>query len=100
MGGKLRNSYSLCIWNEKQAYHALDCKLGGYVSLRHNSVRDTIAFFLREAKCKDFRVKPGMIPVDASHYKTSTITQDDARLDNSAVGLLYFDIIFFISEFF
>ena len=68
------------------SYHALDCKLGGYVSMRHNSVRDTIALFLRQAKCRDVKVEPGMIPVNATHYKRSTITQDDARLDVSAVG--------------
>ena len=28
-----------------------------------------------------------MIPVDASHYKTSTMTQDDARIDVSATGV-------------
>ena len=55
--------------------------------MRHNSVRDTIAFFLREAKCRDVKVEPGMIPVNASHYKRSTITQDDARLDVSAIGV-------------
>ena len=55
--------------------------------MRHNSVRDTIAFFLREAKFRDVKVKPGMISVNASHYKRSTITQDDARLDVSAVGV-------------
>ena len=29
----------------------------------------------------------GMIPVNALHYKRSTITLDDARLDVSAIGV-------------
>ena len=55
--------------------------------MRHNSVRDTVAFLLKEAKCKDVKVEPALIPVNASSYKRSTITNDDARLDVSAVGV-------------
>jgi len=85
---EIDGSPRICACGTKNSpYHALDCKLGGYVSMRHNSVRDTIAFFLREAKFRDVKVKPGMISVNASHYKRSTITQDDARLDVSAVGV-------------
>ena len=72
---------------ENSHYHALDCKLGGYVSMRHNSVRDTIAFFMKEANCKDVKVEPSMAPVNASLYSSSTITQSDARLDISAIGV-------------
>ncbi len=31
-------------------YHSLDCKMGGYVSMRHNAIRDTFAYLLRESK--------------------------------------------------
>ena len=87
-GWEIDGTPRICACGKKNSpYHALDCKLGGYVSMRHDSVRDTIAFFLREAKCRDVKVEPGMIPVNASHYKRSTITQDDARLDVSAVGV-------------
>ena len=87
-GWEIEGTPTICACGTKNStYHALDCKLGGYVSMRHNSVRDTIAFFLREAKCKDVKVEPAMIPVNALHYKRSTITQDDARLDVSAVGV-------------
>ena len=87
-GWEIDGTPRVCACGTKNnSYHALDCKLGGYVSMRHNSVRDTIAFFLREAKCRDVKVEPGMIPVNATHYKRSTITQDDARLDVSAVGV-------------
>ena len=87
-GWEIDGTPRICACGTKNSpYHALDCKLGGYVSMRHYSVRDTIVFFLREAKCRDVKVEPGMIPVNASHYKRSTITQDDARLDVSAVGV-------------
>ncbi|KAL5248164.1 hypothetical protein ACHWQZ_G017367 [Mnemiopsis leidyi] len=87
-GWEIDETPRICACGTKNSpYHALDCKLGGYVSMRHNSVRDTIVFFLREAKCRDVKVEPGMIPVNASHYKRSTITQDDARLDVLAVGV-------------
>ena len=48
--GNWWNPQDLRLWYKNSPYHALDCKLGGYVSVRHNSVRDTIAFLLKEAK--------------------------------------------------
>ena len=55
--------------------------------MRHNSVRDTIVFFMKEAKCKDVKVEPGLAPANASLYSSSTITQSDDRLDISAIGV-------------
>ena len=87
-GWVIEGTPKICACGTKNSpYHALDCKLGGYVSMRHNSVRDTIAFLLKEAKYRDVNVEPGLAPVNASLYKRSTITQDDARLDVSAVGV-------------
>ena len=88
-----------CSCGEKNSvYHAMDCKLGGYVSMRHDSIRDTLAYFLREAKCKDVRIEPSLMPVNASLFKRRSNTQDEARLDISAVGVYapfektYFDV--------
>jgi hypothetical protein len=55
--------------------------------MRHDNIRDTIAYFLREAQCRDVRVEPSLMPVNASNFKNMTNTQDDARLDISAVGV-------------
>ena len=33
--------------------HCLDCKIGGYVSMRHNQTRNTFANLLQKAGCKD-----------------------------------------------
>ncbi len=57
------------------------------MSMRHNAVRDTFAYFLKEAKCKDVRVEPSLMPVNATQFSRSTNVQDEARLDISAVGV-------------
>ena len=68
-------------------YHSLDCKLCGYVCMRHNAIRDTAAFFLQEEKCKDVRIEPALLPVQPTSFSRKTNTQDEARLDVAAVGL-------------
>ena len=66
--------------------------------MRHDSIRDTPAYFLRGAKCKDVRIEPSLMPVNASLFKRRSNTQDEARLDISAVGVYapfektYFDV--------
>ena len=55
--------------------------------MRHDNIRDTMAYFLREVQCRDVRVEPSLMPVNASNFKNMTNTQDDARLDISAVGV-------------
>ena len=42
--------------------HCLTCKRGGYVIIRHNAVRDTLAEVLREVCC-DVKGEPQLIPV-------------------------------------
>ena len=87
-GWKIQGVPSKCACgNVNSIYHALDCKLGGYVSMRHNAIRDTAAFFLREAKCKDVRIEPALLTVQPSSFSRKTNTQDEARLDVAAVGL-------------
>ena len=66
--------------------HCLSCKKGGYVIIRHNVVRDTIAELLEQV-CKDVRVEPRLIPVTGETLPPSTNTNDGARADVSAIGL-------------
>ncbi len=67
--------------------HSLDCKLGGYVHMRHNAIRDTEARIMREV-ANDVRIEPPLQPImDSSHLKTGTIVADGARLDVSARGI-------------
>ena len=55
--------------------------------MHHNTIRDTAAFFFREAKCKDVRIEPTLLTVQPSSFSRKTNTQDEARLDVAAVGL-------------
>ena len=64
--------------------HTLTCKIKCYVSIRHNSLRDTIAKLLTSV-CIDVETKPQ--PLSVPHtFKLSNGTnrQDGARLDISA----------------
>ena len=72
---------------KNSVYHNLDCKKGGYVSMRHNAIRDTVAYFLREARCRDVKIEPSLLPVNAANFPFKANTQDEARLDISAVGV-------------
>ena len=64
--------------------HILTCALGGYVSMRHNVLRDTEEKLLREV-CKDVTKEPHLIPIRREDIRGSV--KDNARLDVSAVGL-------------
>ena len=66
--------------------HCLTCKRGGYVLVRHNAVRDTLAEVLREV-CKDVKVEPQLLPVTGEALPAGAITTDGAKSDVSAIGL-------------
>ncbi len=78
--------------------HSLDCKLGGYVHLRHNNIRDTEARIMREVAF-DVKIEPGLENVSKNvKLAPGSITEDNARSDVSARGifssheLTYFDV--------
>ena len=60
--------------------HCLTCKNGGFVNIRHNTVRDTIAELLSDV-CKDDRC-----PVTGEVLPPGTNVADGARADTSALG--------------
>ena len=64
--------------------HSLICKRGGYVSLRHNSLRDVLAELLETAGCKDVTTEPLLIPVNGRELPAGANKADGARLDVSA----------------
>ena len=77
------------IWacgNEFTRNHAMICKTGGFVSLRHNELHDLTGNMLREA-CRNVEVEPLLQPLTGEklRYQTS-IKEDNARLDLSALG--------------
>ena len=66
--------------------HAMTCKTGGFISIRHDEVRDLTAQMVREV-CHDVRVEPVLIPVNGRILDLrSANTADDARVDVSARG--------------
>ena len=64
--------------------HTLICKLGGFVTMRHNWLRDSVAQVMRTAKCKDIQTEPLLLPINGQQLPSGTITGDQARLDISA----------------
>ena len=67
--------------------HTLSCKKGGYVSLRHNALRDTLANMMRQV-CKDVTTEPSLIPIESNNFSNArTTSADGARLDISACGV-------------
>ena len=66
--------------------HAMTCKTGGFICIRHDEVRDITAQMLREV-CHDVRVEPLLIPTNGRGLELlSANTSDEARLDVSARG--------------
>ena len=77
---------NLCVCGKTNTVnHSLTCKRGGYVSLRHDSLKRTTAELL-EKTCKDVVVEPTLIKVTTEQLRSGTIKEDGARLDISARG--------------
>ena len=84
-GWRIPNTPSYCNCGEKNSVdHVLNCKLGGYVSLRHNAIRDLEAELLKDI-CKDVKVEPELLPI--GNEMIGGTTADKSRLDISAVGV-------------
>ena len=83
----LRDVPKYCQCGQKYSInHCLTCKKGGYVIIRHNIVRDTIAELLQEI-CKDVRVEPQLLPVTGEELPPRSNTADGARADVSTIAL-------------
>ena len=81
--------------------HAMICKKGGFVCMRHDEVRDITAQMLKEV-CHDVAVEPQLLPLQGEQLaRRSANTSGDARVDVSARGFwtrgqrAYFDIRIF-----
>ena len=75
---RIRYGYHLTCLPEKCAcgahfdlQHSLSCKKGGFVSLRHNMIRDVTASLLDEV-CHDVRVEPQLFPVTGKSFNEAT----------------------------
>ena len=82
---RIKGVAAVCVCGERNTVnHALICKTGGYVILRHNNTRDLIAESLKLAGCKDVQTEPAMIPLNGENLNPGAKTSDSARLDVSA----------------
>ena len=95
-GWAIPNTPNYCACGKRNSVdHALICKRGGYVSMRHNCLRNIEAKLLEDV-CKDVIIEPELLPVNAEI--TSGNCSENARLDISCIGLWnpcernYFDI--------
>ena len=66
--------------------YALSCKKGGFVSIRHNSIRDVTAKLLRKI-CRDVELAPPSQPLTGEELcERSAVTTDETSCDVSARG--------------
>ena len=84
---KISNTAKTCACGQDfSVNHSLICKKGGYVALRHNTIRDTTAELLDEV-CIDVVKEPMLLPVNGATLKKGSNLCDNARLDVSARGI-------------
>ena len=60
--------------------HAMNCKRGGFIGIRHDSIKNFEAGLLKQV-CKDVQTEPHLQPVGNAKFKPSVNTEDGARLD-------------------
>jgi len=63
--------------------HAMTCKKGGFISCRHNEIRDILAKMMDEV-CRDVEIEPSLIPLTGENLKRTANDSNEARLDFSA----------------
>ena len=78
---------SKCVCGEKYTVsHALSCKKGGFVALRHDSVRNLLTSFLGKV-CTNVEVEPQLQPLNNERFNLrSAVTSPEARLDMKVGG--------------
>ena len=96
-GWRLKRIPSQCACDNKfNLQHALQCPKGGFVTLRHDHIRNTTANLLTEV-WKDVRVKSQLQPLSGEKFSEKTLNNSDqARVDISARGFwLTGQVVFF-----
>ena len=65
----------------------MSCKKGGFVSIRHNVLRDVTTKMLSKV-CKDIEIEPKLTPLTGEELVSGTAnTTNEARLDIRACGV-------------
>ena len=66
--------------------HALSCSKGGFVSMRHNEVRDLTAEWMNVV-CNDVSIEPTLTPLSGEHFVYKTANKEEgARTDVAGRG--------------
>ena len=65
--------------------HFMICKLGGFITQRHNELRDLEAEFLSMV-CSDVEIEPVLQDISGEHLNRGSNKAQDARLDIHARG--------------
>ena len=65
--------------------HSMICKLGGFITQRHNELRDLEAEFLIMV-CSDVEIEPVLQDISGEHLNRGSNKAQDARLDIHARG--------------
>ena len=63
----------------------MSCPKGGFLSIRHNDIRDLTANLLPEV-CNNVCIEPDLQPINGEVLPNSSNTQDGVRLDIAANG--------------
>ena len=86
-GWRLGNIPSTCSCGSKMdTQHAMCCKKGGFVTLRHNDVRDLTANLLNEV-CNNVNIEPQLLPVTGERFNNRTANvSNEARVDIKSRG--------------
>ena len=89
-GWKIEGLPDQCLSCEDQPrfdqQHAMTCKKGGFISMRHDEVRDLTFEMLKEV-CKDVSKEPQLQPLSGETFAYRTANRDpEARVDVSARG--------------
>ena len=85
-GWKLKHFPETCECGQNFSIdHALSCKKGGFISLRHNEIRNITAKLLNEVH-HDVKIEPTLQPLTGENLPLQSNTSEEARLDISARG--------------
>ena len=97
----LNNLPSFCVCGSKfDVGHAMNCRRGGFINIRHNNIRDFETSLLSQV-CNDVEKEPPLQPLTNEVLPRSANTSAEARLDirlflpssHFAGGCLYFDLM-------
>ena len=86
-GWTIPNLPTYCSCGSKfDVQHSLNCKKGGFVTFRHNALRDLTANLLKEV-CEDVAVEPSILNLTGETFTQKTAkTGDESKPDICARG--------------